>query len=98
MIVTHVHFNVAANERQTALTALLTATVTVRDMDGCQTFIPFIDPTDETRLGVMHEWEAEANFAAYIASDAFKTLGQALRPMMTAPPTTRRFDATLLDT
>lgn len=98
MIVAHVHFCVVPDQRLSALKSLLAEVETVRAMKGCLTFVPFIDPTDETRLGVMHEWEAAEDFAAYGGSDAFKTLGLALRPMMTASPISRRFDATLLET
>lgn len=98
MIVAHVHFSVAASRRQAALDALLAEVELVRTMKGCLAFTPFADPTDNTRLGVLHEWAAGEDFAAYIASDAFTTLGQVLRPMMTAPPISRRFDATLLAT
>lgn len=98
MLIAHVHFAVIAAERSAAVNALLAEVKDVRAMKGCLTFIPFADPTDETRLGVMHEWESAADFAAYGASDAFKSLGQVLRPMMTATPISRRFDATLQET
>lgn len=97
MIVAHVHFSVVANDRQAALDALLAEIASVRAMQGCLAFMPFADPVDDTRLGVLHEWETEADFAVYGSSDAFKTLGQVLRPMMTAPPVSRRFDAELLE-
>ncbi len=95
MLVAHVHFSVAVNDKAAALEALLAEVESVRSMAGCLRFIPFADPTDETRLGVVHEWEDTTDFAHYLESNAFKNLGATLRPMMTAPPLSRRFDATL---
>jgi quinol monooxygenase YgiN len=98
MLIAHVYFTVAASERQKALDTLLKEAPTVRAMKGCQTFVPFLDPTNVEGLGVLHEWHCEEDFAAYTSSSGFAEVGQILRPMMTNPPVSRRFDAELIQT
>ena len=39
-----------------------------------------------------------ASFAAYLSSEAFARSGAVLRPLLTAPPVSRRFRASLLET
>lgn len=96
MFIAHVHFAVAPGDRQAALDALLAEAPSVRAMSGCRTFLPFLDGTDSCRLGVLHEWETQEDFAAYAASPGFAATGRVLRPMMTEAPVSRRFDANLL--
>lgn len=98
MIIAHVTFSVAAEKRQEALDVLVSEIAGVRAMHGCLAFVPFVDPSDEISLGVLHEWETAADFAAYGSSSGFAEVGKALRPMMTGAPISRRFDATLLET
>lgn len=98
MRVVHVFFKVRAEERSAALEALVAGAAAVRAMPGCRTFLPFLDPTDAEAIGVMHEWETDADFAAYVASPIFVANAAVLRPLMTAPPVSRRFDATLAET
>ncbi len=95
MFLAHLIFTVEPARRPEALSALLSETAMVRAMPGCALFLPFTDPADAAALGVIHEWESEAQFAAYLASPGFAEIGAQLRPMMTAPPVSRRFDATL---
>jgi len=97
MFIAHVHFCVEANDRQAALDALVAEIDSVRGMKGCLAFIPFSEPDNKTGLGVIHEWETQADFAAYGTSSEFARLGQMLRPMMTAAPVSRRFDAKLFE-
>jgi quinol monooxygenase YgiN len=49
-------------------------------------------------LGIVHEWESAEAFARYAASPGFTAVGQVLRPIMVAPPVSKRFDARLLET
>ena len=65
----------------------------VRAMAGCIAFLPFLDLTNDQDIGVMHEWERAEDFEAYLASDSFATIGKLLRPLMVAPPVSKRFDA-----
>ena len=97
MLIAIVDFSVAADHRTAALTALLDEVPTVSAMAGCLRFRPHIDPTNESGLGVLHEWEDAASFAAYLGSASFARLGEVLRPLMTAPPQSRRFEATPLE-
>lgn len=94
MLIAHVQFTVSAKDRAAALKALLTDHEKIRAMPGCLAFIPFVDPTNDTGLGVLHEWQSPDDFAAYTSSDNFSTMSQALRPMMTSAPISHRFDAT----
>lgn len=97
MFIAHVMFNVSAESRAGALQTLLDECAVVRAMAGCIAFIPFVDPTDETGLGVLHEWDSAETFAAYTSSAEFAAVGQALRPIMIEPPVSKRFDATLIE-
>ena len=95
MFIAHVFFRVAPALGQTALNALLAECPIVRALPGCTTFLPFIDPTQPGAVGLLHEWESEDQFAAYTASPGFAAVGQVLRPLMVAPPVSKRFDATI---
>lgn len=98
MLIAHVFFTVASEQRQQALDTLIEEAPIVRAMDGCCTFAPFADPTDPQKIGIVHEWDNADGFAAYAASPGFAKMGQMLRPMMTAAPVSKRFDARLLET
>ena len=98
MLIAHVFFSVAPEKRETALNTLIEEAPKVRAMAGCRTFVPFIDPIDPQKLGIIHEWENKDGFAAYIASSGFAKVGHVLRPMMTSAPVSKRFDADLLET
>jgi quinol monooxygenase YgiN len=96
MIVTHVFFRVSSDHRSDAIAALKKEVETVRAMEGCIAFVPFIDPTCDQNVGVLHEWVSQQEFDAYLASESFASLGQTLRPLSISPPVSRRFDATLM--
>jgi quinol monooxygenase YgiN len=93
MRLAHLTFTVRPETQQEALGVLLEEVPTVRAMDGCLAFIPFIDPTTTGGVGVVHEWETEADFAAYLASPTFAAAGARLLPLMTGEPDSRRFEA-----
>lgn len=97
MLIAHVSFPVASANRSLALDTLKQEVETVRAMTGCLSFVPYLNPTNDTDVGVVHEWETARDFDAYIASDSFATVGQVLRPIMTSPPVSKRFDATLIE-
>ena len=98
MLIAHVHFSAPPAQHDAALAVLLDEVSTVRTLPGCHTFLPFPDPTDPGTLGVLHEWENAAALATYLASPGFATVGKVLRPMMTALPVSKRFEAKLLET
>jgi quinol monooxygenase YgiN len=97
MFIVHLYLQVAAGERRVALDALLERLDAVRAMPGCLRYIPFEDPSDDQMIGILEEWESREAFAAYTASDRFSDLNRTLRPLMLAPPISRRFRATLID-
>lgn len=98
MLIAHVTFPVSSENRTLAIDTLTKEIADVRAMTGCVAFVPFLDPTNETDVGVLHEWESADDFAAYIASDSFAAIGAVLRPIMVGLPVSKRFDATLIDT
>jgi len=97
MLIAHVTFQTAAENRKKALDALLFELPAVLAMPGCLKFQPYADPASPTRLGVVHEWEDAESFAAFTASPGFARSGAVVRPLMTAPPVSRRFEAKLLE-
>lgn len=98
MRITHLFMSVDAGRRAEALEALVRQAPQVRAMKGCLAFVPFLDPTSDTDIGVLHEWASADDFAAYTASADFAAIGCLLRPMMTGAPVSRRFDAELVQT
>lgn len=96
MRLAHLTFTVRPEAQYDALGMLLEEVPTVRAMAGCVAFIPFVDPTVEGGLGVLHEWATEEAFTAYLASPNFEEAGNRLRPLMTRQPDSRRFDAELV--
>ncbi|MCB1328722.1 MAG: antibiotic biosynthesis monooxygenase [Maritimibacter sp.] len=97
MIIAHVDFDVAADRRTHALAVLRQQVEEVRALPGCRSFAPYADPVVPTRVSVVHEWESAEAFAGYSASAAFARSSAELRPLMTAPPSSRRYDATLIE-
>lgn len=97
MLVAHVTFTVSAADRERVLQRLAADAAAVRAMPGCLAFVPFADPTAADRLGVMHEWTSAEEFGRYAASPLFARFGADVRPLMAAPPISRRFAATLVD-
>ncbi|HMR93994.1 MAG TPA: antibiotic biosynthesis monooxygenase [Microthrixaceae bacterium] len=70
----------------------------VRTLPGCVDMRVFDAPDDPERLTVLHEWDDEAAFAAYLASDMFARSGEVIRPLLTDAPVSRRFRAELVET
>lgn len=96
MLIAHLRFPIAPENRPIATEALVAGLETVRAMRGCIAFHPIHDPTDEAVLGVVHEWETEEDFAAYTSSEAFRAFGERIRPLMTGKPVSRRFRSELI--
>lgn len=96
MQLAHLTFSVRPEAQEEALGVLLEEVPTVRNMEGCVAFIPFIDPTTSGGIGVVHEWATESAFAAYVASPTFAASGARLFPLMTQEPDSRRFEAELI--
>jgi quinol monooxygenase YgiN len=49
-------------------------------------------------VAVIHEWADQPSFAAYLASDSFARSSEVIRPLMSEPPVSRRFQASLVET
>jgi quinol monooxygenase YgiN len=98
MLIAHLKFSVAAENRQMAIEVLSDQSKSVRNMKGCIAFTPFLDATDKQILGVLHEWDSAEDFAAYLASESFAASGRVLRPLMVSAPLSKRFDAKLIET
>ncbi len=96
MLIALVDFTVDPAGREEALAHLLKEVPVVTAMPGCRTFRPYGDPLDETRIGIVHEWDSEEDFTAYLQSDGFSEIGAVLRPMMTSVPSSRRYSVTPL--
>jgi quinol monooxygenase YgiN len=91
-------FSTAAANRPAAIAQLEREQPVVTAMPGCLAFRVFPDRLNGTSVTVLHEWADVASFEGYLASDAFARSGEILRPMMTGPPTSRRFRVELLET
>lgn len=98
MFIAIVDFNTAAAGRPAALAQLDKERDQVRGMPGNRAFRVYASRADDTRITIVHEWDDEASFAEYQASESFARSGEVLRPMMTGAPVSRRFRAELLET
>lgn len=94
MLIAHVTFQTAPQDRAMALDVLMAQAATVRAMAGNRKFQPCANPERADTLEITHEWETAADFAAYLGSDNFSAVGAELGPKMTAPPVSNRFHAT----
>lgn len=85
-------FAVSSADRPNALARLEHVGPDVRRMPGCVAYRVFPSPHTDTEVTVLHEWADRAAFDRYLASEIFVRSGEVLRPLMDAPPTSRRFD------
>ena len=85
-------------DRITALAQLDAERDEIRAMPGNLDFRVYADRHDEASVTVIHEWVDEPSFAAYLSSEAFERSGAVLRPLLVAPPLSRRFRAELFET
>lgn len=88
----------ASADRPVALAHLDGVHNEIRAMPGNLDFRVYAARDDEEGVVVIHEWDDEPSFADYLASDVFDRSGAVLRPLLTAPPVSRRFRADLLET
>jgi quinol monooxygenase YgiN len=85
-------------DRSAALAQLDSEREEIRAMPGNHDFRVYAARDDDESVVVLHEWADEQSFADYLSSDAFARSGAVLRPLVTAPPVSRRFRADLLET
>ena len=98
MFVAIVEFEVAKENRASAIRQLLAEVPTVRAMSGNIGFGPYADPMNETSVVILHRWTLQSDFKSYLASEAFTRSGKILRPLMTSLPQSNRYDAKLIET
>jgi quinol monooxygenase YgiN len=87
-----------APDRAAALAQLEAEREEVRAMPGNLDFRVYAARDNEEGVAVIHEWADQPSFTAYLASDSFQRSGAVIRPLMSAPSVSRRFEASLLET
>ena len=97
MFIAVVDFTVAPKDRDIALAALAEDAPAARALPGNISFRTFSNTGDMTHIGIFQEWETQAAFEGYTSSPGFAKVGEKLRPLMTAAPTSRRFEAKLFE-
>ncbi|MGG6897918.1 putative quinol monooxygenase [Rhizobium sp. BR 315] len=98
MLIAIVDFIVAPENRDAVVARLLQDSEAIRAMEGNLAFSPYVDPVNEKAVRIWHEWRDVEHFRAYTASEIFKQLGLVLRPLMKAPPVSRRMISEVLET
>jgi quinol monooxygenase YgiN len=98
MLIAILDLRTTPGDRPVALAQLDGERDEIRAMPGNLDFRVYSARDDEEAVTVLHEWVDESSFARYLASDAFARSGAVLRPLVTAPPVSRRFHAALLET
>jgi quinol monooxygenase YgiN len=98
MLIAVLDLRTTAADRPVALAQLDGERDEIRAMPGNLDFRVYAARDDGEAVAVIHEWADEASFAAYLSSQAFARSGAVLRPLVTAPPVSRRFHAALLET
>ena len=98
MLIAVLDLRTTTADRPVALAQLDSEREEIRAMPGNLDFRVYAARDDEEAVVVIHEWADESSFAGYLSSDAFARSGAVLRPLVIAPPVSRRFRATLLET
>jgi quinol monooxygenase YgiN len=98
MLIAVLDLRTAPTNRPAALAQLDAERDEIRAMPGNLDFRVYADRADDGGVTVIHEWVDEPSFSSYLASEAFDRSGAVLRPLMAAPPRSRRFRAELFET
>jgi quinol monooxygenase YgiN len=98
MLIALLDLRTSAADRPAALAQFDREREEIRAMPGNLDFRAYAARDDDEGVTVIHEWADRASFTAYLSSESFERSGTVLRPLMTAPPVSRRFDASLLET
>lgn len=77
----------SVDTRDAAVAAFEASADAVRAMTGCESYAIY-KSDDATSVAIVQKWASMEQFDAYRGSDTFAQIGQALKPLMTAPPTT----------
>jgi quinol monooxygenase YgiN len=101
VIIAILDFDTAAADHPAALAQLDLERQEIRAMPGNLAFRVCASRGDGAGDGagvtVIHEWEDETSFRAYLVSDSFARSSAVLRPLITGAPVSRRFRAELLE-
>ena len=89
MLIVIVDFEVARDDRDTALATLSAEGRDARALPGNLDYSVWCDPDRDGRLRLMHSWRDPASFDAYKLTDGFKAVGANLFPKMVAKPATQ---------
>jgi quinol monooxygenase YgiN len=98
MFIAIIDFTVTAGSRQRVLAELDSGHGEVSVLPGNLDFRVYASREDDNRVTIVHEWQDEASFDAYLKSAAFARFGEILRPVMSGAARSRRFRAELLET
>ena len=98
MLIAVLDLRTSPTDRPIALAQLDGERDEIRGMPGNLDFRVYAARHDPEAVTVIHEWTDESSFAGYLSSEAFARSGAVLRPLVTAPPVSRRFRAALLET
>jgi quinol monooxygenase YgiN len=98
MLIAVLDLHTRASDRAAALAQLDRERDAIRAMPGNLDFRVYAARDSDEDVSVIHEWADESSFAAYLASEAFARSNAVIRPLMSAPPVSRRFHASLLET
>jgi quinol monooxygenase YgiN len=98
MFIALLDLRTTAGDRPVALAEFDSERDEIRAMPGNLDFRVYAAREDDEAVAVIHEWVDEPSFAAYLSSEAFARSGAVIRPLVTAPPVSRRFHADLLET
>ena len=98
MLIALLDLSTTAADRAAALAQFDREREEIRAMSGNLDFRAYAARDNDEDVVVIHEWADEASFAAYLASESFARSGEVIRPLTTAPPVSRRFHASLLET
>jgi quinol monooxygenase YgiN len=98
MLIAVLDLRTTATDRPAVLAQLDSERDEIRAMPGNVDFRVYAARGDDETVAVLHEWADESSFAGYLASEAFTRSGAAIRPLVTAPPVSRRFRADLIET
>jgi quinol monooxygenase YgiN len=97
MIIVILDLTTAPADRPAALAQLDAEHDRVRAMPGNLAYRVHAARDDGTLVTLVHEWEDQASFEGYLASDSFRRSGEVVRPLMTTAPVSRRFRAEPVD-
>lgn len=97
MFIAILDLRTSAHDRPAALAQLDAERHLVRALPGCVDFRVFASSERDTDVTVLHEWEDEASFRAYLDSEPFARSGRIVRPLLTEPPLSRRFRSELVE-